>query len=87
LHLRTEPFRNDPKPLDPGCNCPACVRYSRAYLRHLTREKETLGGRLASLHNLRFYLRLLEEARAAIAERRFSGLRSEWERSLRRRHR
>src|SRR5262249_56387300 len=47
-------------PPDAACDCPTCARYSRAYLRHLLRAGESLGARLASIHNLRFYLRLLE---------------------------
>lgn len=82
VHLRTLRFRDDSEPIEPGCDCPACRRYSRAYLRHLLREREMLGGRLASLHNLRFTLRLLEQARRAIAEGRFSSWRREQEDAL-----
>ncbi len=66
LRIRNARFRSDPEPIDPRCDCPACGEHSRAYLRHLIQENEILGARLASIHNLRFYLRLLEEARAAI---------------------
>jgi queuine tRNA-ribosyltransferase len=66
LRLRNARFRDDPAPPEPGCDCPACARHSRAYLRHLFQANEMLAARLASLHNLRFYLRLLERARAAI---------------------
>jgi queuine tRNA-ribosyltransferase len=75
LRLRNARFRDDPAPADPGCDCPACALHSRAYLHHLLRANETLGARLASLHNLRFYLRLLASARRAIAEGDFAGLR------------
>jgi queuine tRNA-ribosyltransferase len=64
---------------DPDCDCTTCARYSRAYLRHLLRAGEMLGARLASIHNLRFYLRLLERARDAIRERRIAELRAEIE--------
>ena len=66
LRIRNARFRSDPEPIDPRCDCPACSEHSRAYLRHLIQQNEILGARLASIHNLRFYLRLLEEARAAI---------------------
>ena len=51
-----------------------CQTHSRAYLRHLIKSGEALGARLASLHNLRFYMSLLEQARVAIAEGRFDNL-------------
>jgi queuine tRNA-ribosyltransferase len=77
LRLRNARYRDDPEPPEPGCDCPTCARFSRAYLRHLLRAGESLAARLASLHNLRFYLRLLERARAAIAAGRFAALRAE----------
>jgi queuine tRNA-ribosyltransferase len=79
LALRNARFREDPRPIEEGCDCPACLQHSRAYLRHLLHGGEALGARLASLHNLRFYLRLLEEARAAVRQRRLSALRQEIE--------
>ena len=75
LRLRNARFRDDPAPPDPACDCPTCASHSRAYLQHLLRANEMLGARLASLHNLRFYLGLLAEARRAIAEGAFSALR------------
>ena len=75
LHVRSARYREDPAPPDPDCDCPACTRHSRAYLRHLLHGGEALGARLASLHNLRFYLRLLEEARDAIREGGFDAFR------------
>ena len=66
LRLRNARFRDDPAPPDPNCDCSTCANFSRAYLRHLLRAKEGLGARLASLHNLRFYLRLMERMREAI---------------------
>ena len=56
----------DPRPLDEGCECPACTRFSRAYLRHLVNQQELLGHRLLTLHNLRFVLDLVAGARNAI---------------------
>jgi queuine tRNA-ribosyltransferase len=72
LRIKNARFRGDPAPLDPACDCPTCASHSRAYLRHLLAENEILGMRLASIHNLRFYLALLEGARAAIAAGRFA---------------
>jgi queuine tRNA-ribosyltransferase len=66
LNLRNARFARDPRPLDESCTCPACERFSRAYLRHLVNQQELLGLRLLSLHNLRFLLDLTAGARAAI---------------------
>jgi queuine tRNA-ribosyltransferase len=66
LNLRNARFARDPAPLDEGCACPACTRFSRAYLRHLVNQQELLGHRLLTLHNLRFVLDLVAGARAAI---------------------
>jgi queuine tRNA-ribosyltransferase len=66
LNLRNARFARDPAPLDPDCPCPACERFSRAYLRHLVNQQELLGHRLLTLHNLRFVLDLTAGARAAI---------------------
>jgi queuine tRNA-ribosyltransferase len=72
LNLRNAQFARDPRPLDPECGCPACSRFSRAYLRHLVNQEELLGLRLLSLHNLRFLLDLTARARAAIERGEFS---------------
>jgi queuine tRNA-ribosyltransferase len=77
LSLRNARFREDDAPPDETCDCPACTRHSRAFLAHLFRVKEPLGARLASLHNLRFYLRTMRRAREAIAEGRLAALREE----------
>jgi queuine tRNA-ribosyltransferase len=66
LNLRNARFARDPRPLDEGCDCPACSRFSRAYVRHLVNQQEILGFRLLSVHNLRFLLELTAGARAAI---------------------
>ena len=66
LNLRNARFARDPSPLDEGCACPACTRFSRAYLRHLVNQQELLGHRLLTLHNLRFVLDLVAGARSAI---------------------
>jgi queuine tRNA-ribosyltransferase len=66
LNMRNARFARDPRPLDDECGCPACERFSRAYIRHLVNQEELLGHRLLSLHNLRFVLDLTAGARAAI---------------------
>lgn len=73
LQVKNARYKDDGAPPDPRCDCPVCARHSRAYLRHLIQSGEVLGGSLASLHNLRFYMRLLEGARDAIREGRFEG--------------
>ena len=77
LNLRNAAFARDPRPLDDGCSCPACRRFTRAYLRHLINQQELLGLRLLSLHNLRFLLELTANARAAIEEGRFTTFKAE----------
>ncbi|MBM6684411.1 tRNA guanosine(34) transglycosylase Tgt [Faecalicatena contorta] len=64
-------YELDERPIEEGCQCPACRRYSRAYIRHLLKAKEMLGMRLCVLHNLYFYNHLMEEIRQAIEEGRF----------------
>ncbi len=66
LNLRNARFARDPRPLEEGCGCPTCSRFSRAYVRHLVNQEELLGLRLLSLHNLHFLLELTAGARAAI---------------------
>jgi queuine tRNA-ribosyltransferase len=66
LNLRNARFAHDPNPLEEGCKCPACARFSRAYIRHLVNQEELLGLRLLSLHNLYFVLGVTAQARAAI---------------------
>jgi queuine tRNA-ribosyltransferase len=72
LNLRNARFARDERPLDESCACPACARFTRAYLRHLVNQSELLGLRLLSLHNLRFTCDLARRARAAIEEGRFA---------------
>jgi queuine tRNA-ribosyltransferase len=64
-------YRDDTGPLDPRCECETCTGYTRAYLRHLHQCKEILFSRLATLHNLHYYLELVRKARRAIFENRF----------------
>jgi queuine tRNA-ribosyltransferase len=72
LNMRNARFRSDPRPLEEGCGCPACARFSRAYVRHLVTQDEILGLRLLSLHNLWFVLDLTARARTAIEQGAFS---------------
>ena len=64
-------FEKDDRPIEEGCQCPACRDYSRAYIRHLLKAKEMLGMRLCVLHNLYFYNKMMEEIREAIENNEF----------------
>jgi queuine tRNA-ribosyltransferase len=77
LNLRNARFARDPRPLEEGCGCPTCARFSRAYVRHLVNQQELLGLRLLSLHNLWFVLTLTAGARAAIERGGFEAFRAE----------
>ena len=77
LNLRNARFARDPAPLDPACGCPACTRFSRAYLRHLVNQEEILGLRMLSLHNLRFLIDLVAAARQAIERGELSAWRED----------
>jgi queuine tRNA-ribosyltransferase len=77
LNLRNARFARDQAPLDETCSCPACERFSRAYIRHLVNQQELLGLRLLSLHNLRFVLELTANARAAIEAGRLAVFKAE----------
>ena len=72
INLRNEKYKTDDRPIEPGCDCPACRNHSRAYIRHLLVSGEMLGLRLMVLHNLRFYNRMMEEIREAIEQDRFT---------------
>lgn len=71
INLLNARFETDARPIEEGCQCPACKYYSRAYIRHLLKAKEMLGLRLIVLHNLYFYNTMMEEIRAAIRENRY----------------
>lgn len=75
INLLNARWARDPRPIQEDCDCYACRRYSRAYIRHLLRAEELLGARLATIHNLRFLVRLMEQARMAIVEHRFAAFR------------
>lgn len=71
LNLKLTRHLDDPRPIDPECDCYACRHFSRAYLSHLVRAEEMLGLRMISLHNLRYLHRLMEGARGAIEANRY----------------
>ncbi len=72
LNLLNQKYELDPRPIEEGCQCPACRSYSRAYIRHLFKAKEMLGMRLCVLHNLYFYNKMMEEIRDAIEQHRYA---------------
>jgi queuine tRNA-ribosyltransferase len=78
VNIKGSRFRTDPSPLDPDCGCYTCSTYTRAYLRHLWHADEPLVQRLCTIHNLRFLVDLVEQARAAIRQSRFQAWRQEW---------
>lgn len=77
LNLLNQKYELDPRPIEEGCQCPACRSYSRAYIRHLFKAKEMLGMRLCVLHNLYFYNTMMKEIRDAIEEHRYSAYKAE----------
>jgi len=78
VNLKASRFKEDTRPLDPNCDCMTCRQYTRAYLRHLVSSAEMLAFRLISIHNLRFLVRLGEEARRRIADGTFHGWSGAW---------
>lgn len=77
INLFNAKYELDERPIEEGCQCPACHRYSRAYIRHLLKAKEMLGMRLCVLHNLYFYNTMMTEIRAAIEEGRYGAYKKE----------
>ena len=77
INLFNAKYELDDRPIEEGCGCPACRRYSRAYIRHLLKAKEMLGMRLCVLHNLYFYNNMMEEIRDALDEGRFAAYKKE----------
>lgn len=77
LNLFNAKYELDSRPIEEGCQCPACRNYSRAYIRHLLKAKEMLGMRLCVLHNLYFYNTMMEEIRQAIEEGRYESYKQE----------
>jgi queuine tRNA-ribosyltransferase len=78
LNITNARYREDTAPIDPGCTCYACRHYSRAYLRHLYMAREILAHRLATIHNLWYYLSLVKQVRMAILEGNFEQFRREF---------
>jgi queuine tRNA-ribosyltransferase len=78
LNIKRAEFRSDKRPLDEGCDCSACTRFTRAYLRHLFVSDEMLGMRLLSLHNVHFLVALMRAARDAIGNRSFDAWSQRW---------
>ncbi len=77
LNLFNAKYEKDMRPIEEGCDCPACRTYSRAYIRHLLKAKEMLGMRLCTLHNLYFYNTMMEEIREAIDNQSFAAYKEE----------
>ncbi len=77
LNLLNKKYELDERPIEEGCQCPACRSYSRAYIHHLFKAKEMLGMRLCVLHNLYFYNTMMEEIRTSIEEHRFAAYKAE----------
>lgn len=78
IKIRNARFRDDNRPLDDDCSCHTCSRFSRAYLHHLQRAREITGARLNTMHNLHYYLTLMQEMRDAIEEGRFDAWRAQF---------
>ncbi|MCI8992236.1 MAG: tRNA guanosine(34) transglycosylase Tgt [Eubacterium sp.] len=77
INLFNQKYETDGRPIEEGCGCPTCRRYSRAYIRHLLKAKEMLGMRLCVLHNLYFYNKMMEEIRDALDAGRFKSYKEE----------
>ena len=82
LNIKNEKYKTDERPIEPGCGCPACRNFSRAYLRHLFKAEEMLAMRLAVMHNLWFYNTLMERIREALDAGAYGSFREEYSRKL-----
>lgn len=78
MHITNKRYETDPRSIDEHCDCPACRNHSRAYIRHLFKSEEQLGGRLTVMHNLYFYNTLTEKIREALDEGRFEQFRNQY---------
>ena len=78
LNITNAEYKLDEKPIDSTCDCYTCKNFTRAYLNHLFRAEELLAFRLATIHNLRFFIRLVEQIRVAIKENCFQEFKKEW---------
>ena len=72
INIKNARHQNDPRPLDENCSCPACTRYSRAYLHHVFRAREMISGMLLTWHNLHYFQKLMQSMRDAIAMQKFA---------------
>ena len=82
LNIKNEKYKLDERPIEPGCGCPVCRNFSRAYLRHLFKAEEMLAMRLAVMHNLWFYNTLMERIRDALDAGEYEAFRAEYSRKL-----
>ena len=82
LNIKNEKYKLDERPIEPGCGCPVCRSFSRAYLRHLFKAEEMLAMRLAVQHNLWFYNTLMERIRDALDAGEYGAFRAEYSRKL-----
>ena len=82
INVATAPFRHRDAPIEDGCDCYTCRTFSAAYLHHLFKSKELLAYRLATIHNLRFLIRLMEEMRTAIQAGTFNSYREEFQKEF-----
>lgn len=78
INIKNAKFKEDESPIDSECKCITCQRYTRAYMNHLVRSRELTYFRLATIHNLHYYLNLMREVRAAILEDRFAEFKEEF---------
>lgn len=78
IKIRNSKYKDDLRPLDPTCDCYACKHFSRAYLHHLQKVNEILGARLNTIHNLHYYLHLMQEIRDALDADRFEEWKAEF---------
>ncbi len=79
VKIRNRKYRNDLRPVDENCNCPCCKGFTRAYLRHLNKVREPLCSRLCTLHNLHFYMKLMERIRTSLTNQSFDRIIEEFE--------
>ena len=85
MNMNNKKYERDALPIDPMCDCPACRRYSRAYIRHLLKAQEPLALRLMVIHNLHFYNELMEKIREALNDGEFTQFRNHYSELLARR--
>ncbi len=78
MNMRNACYTRDFGPLDPACSCPTCQNHSRAYIRHLVKQNEMLGGILLSIHNLHYLLDLMRRARQAVLDGTYEDFYQEW---------